>query len=205
MKVAVVNYGFGNIGSVRRALEELKVEVVIAADPGQLAGANRIVLPGVGAFGEAMVRLRDGGWVQPLHQRVADGTPLLGICLGMQLLAASSEENGFSEGLGFIAGRVRRLDELGTSLRIPHVGWNEVAFTGAPALFAHVPQATDFYFVHSFALEADAAAVCATTSYGVPVAAAVQQGRVFGTQFHPEKSSKAGRQILQNFLDVAAC
>jgi imidazole glycerol-phosphate synthase subunit HisH len=205
MKVAVVNYGFGNIGSVRRALEELKVEVVIAAHPSGLADANRIILPGVGAFGEAMARLRDGGWVAPLHQRVAAGTPLLGICLGMQLLAASSDENGFSEGLGFIDGRVRRLDALGSTLRVPHVGWNEVAFSGAASLFAHIPQATDFYFVHSFALEPDAAAVCATTSYGVPVTAAVEQGRVFGTQFHPEKSSKAGRQILRNFLDVAAC
>lgn len=205
MKVAIVDYGFGNLGSVRRALQELGAQPVIADRPALLADTNRTILPGVGAFGEAMASLRAGGWVDALHQQVERGRPLLGICLGMQLLAASSEENGQTDGLGFVEGPVRRLDSLGCSLRVPHVGWNSVQFLGTSRLFGGVPQATDFYFVHSFALEAGTPAVCATTSYGVPVSAAVERGLVFGTQFHPEKSSKAGRRILRNFLDVAAC
>jgi len=206
MKVALVNYGMGNLGSVRRALEELHAEVVIAAHPAALVDANRIVLPGVGAFGEAMARLRSGGWVEMLRALVAEGKPMLGVCLGMQLLATSSEENGLHQGLDLVAGRVRRLDALGCSLRIPHVGWNDVRFRDDAPLFAHIPQDTDFYFVHSYAFEpADPRDVCATTSYGTPVAAAVARGGVFGTQFHPEKSSTAGRQILRNFLDYVAC
>jgi glutamine amidotransferase len=205
MTVAIVDYGFGNIGSVRRALQELGAQPIVADRPDLLADANRMILPGVGAFGEAMASLRTGGWVEALRRQVERGKPLLGICLGMQLLAASSEENGHTEGLGFVDGPVRRLDALGCSLRVPHVGWNSVRFSGSARLFDGIPQATDFYFVHSFALEAAAGAVCATTSYGVPVSAAVERGLVFGTQFHPEKSSKAGRRILRNFLDVPSC
>jgi imidazole glycerol-phosphate synthase subunit HisH len=208
MKVAIINYGLGNLGSVRRALTDLGADVVVAEHPIALFDANRIVLPGVGAFGEGMARLRAGGWVDALRYQVVEaGKPLLGICLGMQMLATASEENGVSDGLGLIPGRVRRLDELGCSLRIPHVGWNEVRFDQRRAsLFDEIPQATDFYFVHSYALVADdAESVCATTTYGSELIAAVQKGHVFGTQFHPEKSSKAGRQILRNFLDVVAC
>lgn len=207
MKVALVNYGMGNLGSVRRALEELRAEVVIAGHPAALFEANRIVLPGVGAFGEAMARLRAGGWVDVLRQQATEARkPLLGICLGMQLLATSGEEDGLHEGLDLVAGRVRRLDALGCSLRIPHVGWNDVRFRAAAPLFGRIPQDTDFYFVHSYAFDpADASDVCATTAYGVPLAAAVARGGVFGTQFHPEKSSMAGRQILRNFLDYVAC
>lgn len=204
MKVAVVNYGMGNLGSVRRALEQLEAQVVIADDPAAAAGADRIILPGVGAFGEGMARLRAAGWVDALRRSVNDGVPLLGICLGMQMLGSSSIESGESEGLNLIPGRVERLDALGCSLRVPHVGWNDVSFQGA-ALFEGIPQSTDFYFVHGYALDpADKADVCATTNYGVPLAAAVQKGRVFGTQFHPEKSSRAGRQILKNFLTIGA-
>lgn len=206
MRVAVIDYGVGNLGSVRRALEELGADVVIAAEARTLADANRIVLPGVGAFGAAMERLRVGGWVEALQQQVREaGAPLLGICLGMQLLASASEESGGSAGLGLIAGRVRRLDAFGCTLRIPHVGWNEVRFGSDTPLFGGIPQDTDFYFVHSYAFEPDdRATVCATTVYGEPLTAAVQQANVFGTQFHPEKSSKAGRQVLRNFLGLRA-
>lgn len=207
MKVALINYGMGNLGSVRRALEELKAEVVVAKHPAMLAEANRLVLPGVGAFGEGMARLRAGGWIEGLRREVMDGgKPMLGICLGMQMLASVSEENGVHEGLSFIAGRVRRLDKLGCSLRIPHVGWNEVNYERGALLFDHIPQATDFYFVHSYVFEAEQAAdVAATTSYGVTLTAAVASRHVFGTQFHPEKSSKAGRQVLRNFLEYPQC
>ena len=206
MTVGVVNFGISNIGSVRRALVDLGAEVIVGDRPQAIAGSERIVLPGVGAFGEAMSRLRTAGWVDALRESAAAGTPLLGICLGMQLLADSSDENGLHEGLGLIAGRVRRLDALGCPLRIPHVGWNDVEFQQDVPLFRQIPQRTDFYFVHSYAFDAgQAETVCATTAYGVPLAAAVRRGHVFGTQFHPEKSSRAGRQVLKNFLDYARC
>jgi glutamine amidotransferase len=185
----------------------LGVEPVIASEPAELAVANRIILPGVGAFGEAMARLRAGGWVEALRRQVvARNTPLLGVCLGMQLLATSSEENGVHEGLDLIGGRVRRLDAFGCTLRIPHVGWNYVRFAEQAPLFAGIRQDTDFYFVHSFAFAPDVPAhVCATTSYGAVLPAAVQVGAVFGTQFHPEKSSAAGRQLLRNFVEYVGC
>jgi len=207
VKVAIVNYGMGNLGSVRRALEDLGVEPFIADHPSALLDANRIVLPGVGAFSEGMSRLQDGGWVQAIRQLVQmDRKPLLGICLGMQMLAGAGEEGGAVAGLDLIAGRVRRLDRFGCSLRIPHVGWNDVTFAQAEPLFARIPPHSDFYFVHSYAFEAGRCDdVAASTSYGVTFTAAVRHENVFGTQFHPEKSSKAGRQLLRNFLEFVAC
>jgi glutamine amidotransferase len=207
MKVAIVNYGMGNLGSVRRALEELGVEPYIAEHPLALFEANRIVLPGVGAFNEGMARLREGGWVDVLQRLVRiEHKALLGICLGMQMLASSGDEGGDVSGLGFIEGRVRRLDVLGCTLRIPHVGWNDVFHREDEPLLAHIPQRSDFYFVHSYAIDANnARQVIGSTSYGVEIVAAVREGHVLGTQFHPEKSSRAGRQLLRNFLDIAAC
>lgn len=207
MKVAIVNYGMGNLGSVRRALEDLGVDTFIAEQPLALFEANRIVLPGVGAFTEGMARLQELGWVAAMQRLVrTERRPLLGICLGMQMLASTGEEGGNTAGLDLIAGRVRRLNELGCSLRIPHVGWNDVAFSEGDPLFAHVPQHSDFYFVHSYAFEATQPEnVSASTTYGTTFAAAVRHENVFGTQFHPEKSSKVGRQLLRNFLEYVAC
>lgn len=207
MKVGIVNYGMGNLGSVRRALDDLNVEGFVAEHPAALFEANRIVLPGVGAFPEGMARLITGGWVEMLHRLVRDDRkPLLGICLGMQMLADSGDEGGSNPGLGFINGRIRRLDLLGCNLRIPHVGWNDVRYVLETPLFAHIPQQSDFYFVHSYAFEAvNANDVIASTTYGVSITAAIRSGHVFGTQFHPEKSSKAGRQLLRNFLDYMPC
>lgn len=206
MKIGIVNYGMGNLGSVRRALEDLDAQAFIAEHPAALHEAHRIVLPGVGAFPDGVARLRDGGWMDVLQRLVEGGKPLLGICLGMQMLATSGEEGGSNAGLGLIPGRVRRLDLLGCQLRIPHIGWNEIVFGQPGPLLAHIPQRSDFYFVHSFAYAPDEPSdVLATTDYGIPVVAAVQRGNVFGTQFHPEKSSKAGRQLLRNFLDYVPC
>jgi glutamine amidotransferase len=207
VNVGIVNYGMGNLGSVRRALEDLGQSAFIAEHPAALFDAQRIVLPGVGSFNEGMARLREGGWVELIRRLVLnERKPLLGICLGMQMLADHGEEGGGSAGLALIGGRVRRLDALGCTLRIPHVGWNDVTLPADDPLFGHVPQHSDFYFVHSYALEATRPAeVIASTSYGVDVVAAVRAGNTFGTQFHPEKSSKAGRQLLRNFLDYVPC
>jgi len=207
MRVALVNYGLGNLGSVRRALEDLGADVVIAEKPAMLAGTDRIILPGVGAFKDGMARLHKDGWVDVIHREIeVHGKPLLGICLGMQMLADSGDENGPNPGLGLIPGHVRRLDKLGCDLRIPHVGWNDVNYTRGFELFNNIPQGMDFYFVHSYAFDmVDSDWVTATTHYGVGVVAAVAKGHVFGTQFHPEKSSKAGKQILENFLSYSPC
>lgn len=207
MKVGIVNYGMGNLGSVQKALGDLGADAFIAEHPVALFDANRIILPGVGALPEGMSRLQTGGWIDVIHRLVHDaGKPMLGICLGMQMLAACGDEGQGAVGLGLIDGRVKRLDAFGCSLRIPHVGWNELSFTPNEPLFAHIPQQSDFYFVHSYAFDAASAdQVIATTSYGVKVVAAVRKQHVFGTQFHPEKSSRAGRQLLRNFLDYVPC
>jgi imidazole glycerol-phosphate synthase subunit HisH len=207
MKIGIVNYGMGNLASVRHALEDLGAAAFVADHPTALYDAQRIVIPGVGAFAEGMARLNAGGWVDTLDRLVrVEQRAVLGICLGMQLLATRGQEGGETRGLGWIEGTVTRLDSLGCTLRIPHVGWNDVEFAADEPLFAHIPAQSDFYFVHSYALAtANARDVVASTTYGVSVAAAVRSGHVFGTQFHPEKSSRAGRQLLRNFLDVVPC
>ena len=207
MKIAIINYGMGNLGSVRRSLENLGADVIVAERPIQLLDANRIILPGVGSFGEGMKKLSDEGWIESLQVEVMEqGKPLLGICLGMQMLSSSSEENGFNEGLNFISGKVLRLDQLGCSLRIPHVGWNEVNYQEGTPLFNDIPQAIDFYFVHSYIFLADDPdSVIATSAYDISITAAISKNHIFGTQFHPEKSSKAGQKILKNFIEFASC
>jgi imidazole glycerol-phosphate synthase subunit HisH len=208
MRVAVINYGMGNLASVHRALSDLGAEAYIAQSPDELDGASRAILPGVGSFAEGMSRLNDAGWSEKIRHLVLDkGTPVLGICLGMQMLASSGAEGGESAGLGLVTARVRRLDELGCIERVPHVGWNSVRYVNEDPLFARIPDGSDFYFVHSFAfdestVESSSKAIC---DYGIRFVSAVRQGAAFGTQFHPEKSSKAGRQLLKNFLETAAC
>ena len=207
MRVAIVNYGMGNLASVRRALEDVGADVVIAEHPMSLFEVSHIVLPGVGAFGEGMGRLRDAGWADVLHDVVIQrGKPILGICLGMQMFATAGHEGGETKGLGFIPGSVQRLDTLGCKLRIPHVGWNEVRYKTNDVLFNEIPDASDFYFVHSYAFVPEKAEhLIATVPYDLDVAAAVRNGNIFGCQFHPEKSSKAGRQLLKNFMGYAPC
>jgi glutamine amidotransferase len=214
MKVGVIDYGVGNLGSVLRALDQLGVAPLLLTGPAELARADRLLLPGVGNFSDCAELLARGGWVEPLREQVhVHSRPLLGVCVGMQLLAsasmegASGAEGAGTAGLGLVPGTVRHLRRLGCNERVPHVGWNAV--TPAPdavGLFDGIPAGTDFYFVHSYAFEpSDAGDVLATTHYGVEIAAAVRRGCVWGTQFHPEKSSRAGFRLLQNFIGSASC
>ena len=206
--ILIVDYGVGNLRSVAGALAHLGLAARVSDDPAALDGAERAILPGVGAFAEAMGTLRARGWDKALRAAVEGrGMPLLGVCLGMQLLATAGEEGGETPGLGLIPGRVRRLDALGCRERIPHVGWNAVAAHGGPhPLFAGVPDGTQFYFVHSFAFRTDRLAdTLATVDHGATFPAAVGRGAVVGTQFHPEKSSKAGMALLRNFARMAPC
>lgn len=208
MKVAIINYGMGNLGSVRRSFEEIGAEVVIANHPSTLFEVNRIVLPGVGAFPEGMSYLTSGGWVEAIQETVLhQKKPLLGICLGMQMLADRGDEGVDTPGLGLIAGTVKRIDQMGCDQRVPHMGWNEVNYhTAKHALFEHIPDGSDFYFVHSYAFETENTEdLLATTQYGCALTAVVSQNHIFGCQFHPEKSSKAGRQLLKNFMAYALC
>ena len=204
MTVAIIDYGMSNLGSVRRALGILGAEVMVADRPELLAPSVGIILPGVGGFSEGMARLNERGWPDAIRKHVQFGTPVLGICLGMQLLASVGSEGGETAGLDLVPGSVVRLDRLGCLKRIPHVGWNSVSINSPRRkLFHAIPDGTDFYFVHSYAFSAsDRGDVAAETDYGVPVTAAVARARVFGTQFHPEKSSRAGSRILKNFLEV---
>lgn len=201
MTVLIVDYGMGNIASARRAIEECGGRVLVSEDPTDIKVADRIVVPGVGAFPQAMGRLRHAGWVEALRKAVHDdGLPLLGICLGMQLLADESDEINRTQGLGLIPGRIERIVPSEDSERVPHVGWNEVRHRNA-SLFDGIPSGADFYFVHSFRfVPASADAILATTPYAGETVSAVGVGAVSGVQFHPEKSSRAGFRLLKNFL-----
>lgn len=212
MRLAIIDYGMGNLGSVARAFEQLGADVGIADDPTGLDSADRILLPGVGSFADGMRHLREGGWQDAIWRHTGAGTPLLGICLGMQLLASEGIEGSAGEpvaGLGLVPGRIVHLDTLACRERLPHVGWNELRLHAgtdnpAAALLDGIPDGTDFYFVHSYGYvpEQDAD-VLANVAYGVTVPAVVGRGHVMGTQFHPEKSSRAGLRILKNFLEFA--
>jgi len=214
MKVGVIDYGVGNLGSMMRALEELSVSATLVDRPTELRENDRLILPGVGNFADCARLLKSGEWDKGLKEEVLGrDCPLLGVCVGMQLLADGSSEGSDDvatavPGLGFISGRVEHLSTLGCRLRVPHVGWNDVSAHGAErnSLLNGIPDRTDFYFVHSYAfLPADPKVVVATTNYGIPVTAAVRHGGVWGTQFHPEKSSRAGLRLLRNFIEGAGC
>lgn len=190
----------GNLRSVRNALESLGARVRMAARPGDLAGAVGVVVPGVGAFADAMARLAETGLDAAISAVVAEGRPLLGICLGMQVLFEESEEGAGGPGLGLLPGRVRRLP---AGRKVPHIGWNTVAWEGEPPLFHGLVAPAYFYFVHSYycPLPEEGAYGAARCDYGVPFAAAVWRDNLWGAQFHPEKSGRAGLAVLRNFLD----
>lgn len=212
MKVGVIDYGVGNLGSMLRALEELRVSPVLVKRAIDLHFTDCLILPGVGNFAECVRMLDAGGWSSALRDAVLGlKRPLLGVCVGMQLLADSSSEGAREgqpvPGLGLIPGEVHHLQSFGCTQRVPHVGWNSIARSRSDdPLFDGISDGTDFYFVHSYAfLPDDNTDVLATTDYGVPITAAVRRGHVWGTQFHPEKSSRAGFRLLKNFIEGQAC
>jgi glutamine amidotransferase len=206
--VAIVDYGVGNLFSLRSSLAAIGVDAQVSADPAILRRAERIILPGVGAFGDAAKKLRDSGLADLLVELADGGKPILGICLGMQLLFEKGFEYGEHEGLGLIKGEIRPISNvIGTGLKIPHIGWNALSFgTEKHPLFRYVEEGECVYFVHSFYGENCKEAVIATAEYGAPLTAAVARGNVMGCQFHPEKSGKTGLNILRSFCEgVAVC
>ena len=206
MNVGIVNYGMGNLASVKKAVETLGHTPFVTDDPAHLTNCERVILPGVGAFAEGMDRLESGGWPGAIRGLVDDGRPLLGICLGMQFFADRGDEGGERRGLGLVSGEIVSLRALGCEERVPHIGWNETKAARSDPLFDGLPEAADYYYVHSFALRvAQPDDVLATTDYGCDVTAVVRRGRVWGTQFHPEKSSKAGLRLLRNFIELGEC
>ncbi|HNW36536.1 MAG TPA: imidazole glycerol phosphate synthase subunit HisH [Candidatus Ozemobacteraceae bacterium] len=204
MKILIIDYGLGNLASVKRAVEECHGDPLISADPADIAQASHLILPGVGSFADGMKLLRERGWCGPLRQAVSrERIPLLGICLGMQLLADWGDEGGGCDGLGLIPGRVERLAATAADERIPHVGWNEVCLVHPCSLFEGIADGTDFYFVHSYAMRPkDDSVIIGTTPYAGGFASAVQSGCVSGVQFHPEKSVPAGFALLRNFIST---
>jgi glutamine amidotransferase len=198
--VTIIDYGSGNLRSVQKALERVGVEARITDDPNVVAESDRIVLPGVGAFGDAIRALRDRGLVEPILAHVRADRPFLGICMGLQLLFESGSEGGHHEGLGILSGEVTRF-ELPRGMKIPHMGWNQVSWRTGSAEQTVGREGDHFYFVHSYvARPRDEAVIAATSDYGGPFCAAVARGRLFATQFHPEKSQAAGIDLLRSFM-----
>ena len=200
--IAIIDYDAGNIKSVEKALKTLGQDVVITRDPDTILSADKVILPGVGAFGDAMGKLHDYGLVDVIHQVVEKKTPFLGICLGLQLMFESSEETPGVEGLSILKGKIVKIPENG-ELKIPHMGWNSLHFQNEGRLFANLPQDSYVYFVHSYYLQAeDESIVKATTDYSTCIHASVEKDNVFACQFHPEKSSDVGLTILKNFCSL---
>ena len=200
--IAMIDYDAGNIKSVEKALLYLGQDVVITRDADVLLAADGVILPGVGSFGDAMEKLHAYGLVDVIHKVVEKGTPFLGICLGLQLLFESSEETPGVEGLHVLDGKIVRIPAE-NGLKVPHIGWNNLKYPNRGRLFEGIPEDSYVYFVHSYYLQAaDESIVKAAAEYGVNIHASVEKDNVFACQFHPEKSSDVGMQILRNFIKV---
>ena len=201
--VAIIDYDAGNIKSVQKAIEYLGEEVIITREPEVILNASRVILPGVGAFGDAMEKLHKYNLVDVIREVVKREIPFLGICLGLQLLFETSDETPGVQGLGILKGKIKRIPDHG-ELKIPHIGWNSLAFPNRGRLYEGISEESYVYFVHSYYLDAeDKGIVVATTEYGTTIHASVEQGNVFACQFHPEKSSSVGLKILDNFLKIS--
>lgn len=206
MSVLIIDYGMCNLGSVKRAFEECGASAYISDNPRDAEDASHLVLPGVGAFGDAMKNIITSGWDNALRKHTVEHkVPLLGICLGMQLLAEKGYEGGEHSGLGLIPGEVIKIysEDPGTKFRVPHIGWNEIHRKKEHMLIDHLEPYTDFYFVHSYFFKtANEEDILSTTQYGLDFPSIVCKDNIMGVQFHPEKSSRAGFQIIKNFLTI---
>lgn len=200
MVIAIIDYGMGNLCSVQKALEHLGADCVITDSAEALAGAEKIILPGVGAFGDAMKELQRRGLIEPIRREIAGGKPFLGICLGLQIFFERSEESPGAAGLGVLPGEVRRFV---TDLKVPHMGWNQLNIRREAPIYKGIEDGAFVYFVHSFYVAPERAEdIATTTDYSMDFASSVWRGNLMGTQFHPEKSQAVGLQMLQNFLDM---
>ncbi|MCU6697224.1 imidazole glycerol phosphate synthase subunit HisH [Laedolimicola ammoniilytica] len=200
--IAIIDYDAGNLKSVEKALLALGEDVLVTRDREKLLAADKVILPGVGNFGDAMEKLKSYGLVPVIHELAEMGKPFLGICLGLQLLFERSDEAPGVEGLGILKGEIVRIPD-GEELKVPHIGWNSLHLQNGGRLFRNLPEEPYVYFVHSYYLKAeDPEIVKATTEYGVTIDASVEQGNVFACQFHPEKSSRVGLKILENFAKL---
>ena len=201
-RIAIIDYQMGNLRSVQKGFEKVGHAATITSDPAELAAADRIVLPGVGAFGDAIAELKRRELVQPIKEAIAGGKPFLGICLGLQLLFDVGYEGGEFEGLGVLRGKVVRFD-LPREFKVPHMGWNRGMFKRCLPVLGGLTDGTYFYFVHSYyVVPEDAQVVAIEADYGQPFCAAVCQGNLFATQFHPEKSQADGLKLLKNFAEL---
>jgi glutamine amidotransferase len=200
--IAIIDYGMGNLRSVEKGFARVGHTATITADPALLADAERIVLPGVGAFRDGILALRERKLIEPIRAAVAAGKPFLGICLGQQLLFERSFEDGEYEGLGIIAGDVVKFD-VPAEFKVPHMGWNQTRICRASPIFAGVDDGEYFYFVHSYyAVPRDGSVIATETDYSRPFCSSIWQGQLFATQFHPEKSQAAGLKLLKNFAEL---
>ena len=201
--VAIIDYGVGNLFSLSSSLKAVGVETVVTGDPDIIKNADKLILPGVGAFGDAAKKLEDSGLKDLIIKLADEGKPLLGICLGMQLLFEKSYEYGEHSGLGLIKGEVVPMaGNIPKGLNIPHIGWNALNFKNSTPIFKYINNGDHVYFVHSFYADRCVQSVTATAEYGVEVTASVQSGNVFGCQFHPEKSGDVGLKILKAFCEI---
>lgn len=200
--IAIIDYDAGNLKSVEKALISIGEQPIITRDYKELLSADKVILPGVGSFGDAMEKLHKYDMVKPIHEIVEKGTPFLGICLGLQLLFESSDESEGVEGLSLLKGRILRIPDQ-EGLKIPHMGWNSLEVKPGATLFQNLEKDPYVYFVHSYYLKADdERVVAATTEYSTTIHASVEKDNVFGCQFHPEKSGEVGLQILKNFSAI---
>ncbi len=200
--IAIIDYDAGNIKSVEKAFQALGQDVVVTRDKETILAAEGVILPGVGAFGDAMKKLEDYDLVNTIHKVVEAKTPFLGICLGLQLMFEESEETPGVKGLGLLKGKIVRIPD-GEGLKIPHIGWNNLSYPNQGRLYRDIPEDSFVYFVHSYYLQAEEPEIVkATTEYGVTIHASVEKENVFACQFHPEKSSAVGMKILENFVTV---
>ena len=201
--LAIIDYGVGNLFSLVSSLKAIGVDAVITSDTAEILNADRLILPGVGAFGDASKKLAESGLGATVKEAVKKGTPLMGICLGMQLLFEKSFEYGEHEGLGLLKGKVIGMENtIPENLKIPHIGWNSLKFTSTSPIFKYINEGDCVYFVHSFYAVDCEDFLIATTDYGKELTAAVQKGNIYGCQFHPEKSGSVGLKILKAFSEV---